>query len=162
MVDRGDVGGGSEETSILVPLSEFRRERLQLPVTFHRKELDLLLNMYGKMVAAGEWRDYAISHLRDLAVFSAFRRAAETCVPPALGASQAAREALGDEARRPFVPSLLGSSGGASRPWEAPSAESRPRRLPGPVGSKRGARAGLLGRARCHASCPKPRRSCPR
>lgn len=77
MMDRGDVGGGSEEGSILIPLSEFRRERLQLPVTFHRKELDQLLNLYGKMVAAGEWRDYAIDHLTDRAVFSVFRRTSE-------------------------------------------------------------------------------------
>ncbi len=77
MMDRGDMGGESEETSILIPLSEFRRERLQLPVTFHRKELDQLLNIYGKMVAAGEWRDYAIDHLSDRAVFSVFRRTSE-------------------------------------------------------------------------------------
>ncbi len=33
--------------------------------------------MYGRFVAAGEWRDYGISHLKDVAVFSVFRRAAE-------------------------------------------------------------------------------------
>lgn len=76
-MDRGDVGGGSEETGILIPLSDVRRERLQLPVTFHRRELDQLLNLYGKMVAAGEWRDYAIDHLSDRAVFSVFRRTSE-------------------------------------------------------------------------------------
>ena len=77
MMDRGDMGGGSEESAILIPLSEARRERLDLPVTFHRRELDQLLNIYGKMVAAGEWRDYAIDHLRDRAVFSVFRRSSE-------------------------------------------------------------------------------------
>ena len=46
-------------------------------VAFHRTELALLLSIYGRMVAAGEWRDYGISHLRDVAVFSIFRRAAE-------------------------------------------------------------------------------------
>lgn len=76
-MDRGDLGGGSEESAILIPLSEVRRERLQLPITFHRKELDQLLNLYGKMVAAGEWRDYAIDHLSDRAVFSVFRRTSE-------------------------------------------------------------------------------------
>lgn len=76
-MDRGDMGGGSEETAILIPLGEFRRERLQLPVTFHRTELDQLLDLYGKMVAAGEWRDYAIDHLTDRAVFSVFRRTSE-------------------------------------------------------------------------------------
>lgn len=46
-------------------------------VSFDRKELGLILRVYGQMVAAGEWRDYAISALRDLAVFSVFRRTAE-------------------------------------------------------------------------------------
>jgi hypothetical protein len=36
-----------------------------------------LLNLYGRMVAAGEWRDYAIDFLRDKAQFSVFRRTAE-------------------------------------------------------------------------------------
>lgn len=49
------------------------------PVTaFHRTELAPILALYGRMVAAGEWRDYGISHLRDAAVFSVFRRTAET------------------------------------------------------------------------------------
>ena len=46
-------------------------------VTFDRRELSELLNLYGRMVAAGEWRDYAIDFLRDKAVFSIFRRASE-------------------------------------------------------------------------------------
>lgn len=35
------------------------------------------MTLYGRMVAAGEWRDYGISSLRDVAVFSVFRRTAE-------------------------------------------------------------------------------------
>ncbi|MBW7922214.1 MAG: DUF2794 domain-containing protein [Rubellimicrobium sp.] len=46
-------------------------------VSFHRTELGPILNVYGRMVAAGEWRDYAIAALPDVAVFSIFRRAAE-------------------------------------------------------------------------------------
>ncbi|MBO6883200.1 MAG: DUF2794 domain-containing protein [Marivita sp.] len=46
-------------------------------VAFHRTELTLILSLYGRMVAAGEWRDYGISTLRDVAVFSVFRRTAE-------------------------------------------------------------------------------------
>ena len=46
-------------------------------ITFDRRELDMILNVYGRMVAEGEWRDYAIDHLKDKAVFSAFRRTAE-------------------------------------------------------------------------------------
>lgn len=48
------------------------------PVAFGRAELSVILSLYGRMVAAGEWRDYGISHLRDVAVFSVFRRTAET------------------------------------------------------------------------------------
>lgn len=44
---------------------------------FHRRELDLILRLYGQKVAAGEWRDYAIDHLKDRAVFSVFRRSSE-------------------------------------------------------------------------------------
>jgi hypothetical protein len=51
--------------------------RIPDAVSFDRRELSLILPLYGRMVAAGEWRDYAISHLRDAAVFSVFRRAAE-------------------------------------------------------------------------------------
>ena len=46
-------------------------------VAFHRTELSVILSLYGRMVAAGEWRDYGMSFLRDVAVFSVFRRTAE-------------------------------------------------------------------------------------
>ena len=46
-------------------------------VTFDRRELDRIFNLYGRKVAAGEWRDYAIDFLKDRAVFSVFRRASE-------------------------------------------------------------------------------------
>jgi hypothetical protein len=46
-------------------------------VTFNRFELNRILNLYGRMVADGEWRDYAIDFLKDRAVFSVFRRASE-------------------------------------------------------------------------------------
>ena len=46
-------------------------------VTFNRLELNRILNLYGRMVADGEWRDYAIDFLRDKAVFPIFRRASE-------------------------------------------------------------------------------------
>ncbi len=75
-----DRGGGTEDgdaSAILIPLHEARRERLDLPVAFERRELDLILRLYGRMVAANEWRDYAIDHLTDRAVFSVYRRASE-------------------------------------------------------------------------------------
>ena len=46
-------------------------------VHYQRQELNTILSLYGRMVAAGEWRDYGISSLKDVAVFSIFRRAAE-------------------------------------------------------------------------------------
>ena len=50
---------------------------VQSRVTFNRFELSRILNLYGRMVADGEWRDYAIDFLKDRAVFSVFRRASE-------------------------------------------------------------------------------------
>jgi len=74
MTDRSGAEEG-DASAILIPLAEARRERLDLPVAFDRRELDLILRLYGRMVAANEWRDYAIDHLSDRAVFSVFRRA---------------------------------------------------------------------------------------
>ncbi|MGN6143494.1 MAG: DUF2794 domain-containing protein [Mesorhizobium sp.] len=74
MTDRGGTEDG-DASAILIPLAEARRERLNQPVAFDRRELDMILRLYGRMVAANEWRDYAIDHLADRAVFSVFRRA---------------------------------------------------------------------------------------
>lgn len=49
-------------------------------VAFHRTELNVLMGLYGRMVAAGEWRDYGLSFLREMAVFSVFKRTAENPV----------------------------------------------------------------------------------
>lgn len=46
-------------------------------VSFSRRELALILNVYGKKVAGGEWRDYAIDMLRERALFSIYQRASE-------------------------------------------------------------------------------------
>jgi hypothetical protein len=46
-------------------------------VTFDRHELNHILTIYGRMVAAGEWRDYALDFLDEMAVFSIFRRSSE-------------------------------------------------------------------------------------
>lgn len=47
------------------------------PVAFHRTELSVILGLYGRAVAAGIWRDYAISMLREHAIFAIFRHSAE-------------------------------------------------------------------------------------
>jgi hypothetical protein len=67
---------------------------------FERRELERLLRLYGRMVAAGEWRDYAIDGLRDMAVFSVFRRSSEEPVyriekRPALAKRQGAWAVIG-------------------------------------------------------------------
>ena len=46
-------------------------------ITFDRRELSQILNVYGRKVATGEWRDYAIDTLKEKAVFSVFRRSSE-------------------------------------------------------------------------------------
>ena len=46
-------------------------------VAFQRNELNVIMSLYGRMVAAGEWRDYGISCLREFAVFSVFRHTSE-------------------------------------------------------------------------------------
>lgn len=61
--------------TVVTPITSGRRQ--PDPCAFHRTELGPILNIYGRMVAMGEWRDYAIDHLPDRAVFSIFRRASE-------------------------------------------------------------------------------------
>jgi hypothetical protein len=57
---------------------DFPEKGVAIPVTrFDRSELNRILTVYGRMVAAGEWRDYALDFLEDVAVFSIFRRASE-------------------------------------------------------------------------------------
>ena len=63
---------------IVFPGGGGRNFRPPVPrVTFDRGELLRILDLYGRKVAAGEWRDYAIAFLRDRAVFSVFHRATE-------------------------------------------------------------------------------------
>ena len=69
-------------------------------VFFERRELDRLLNLYGRMVAAGEWRDYGIDGLREAAVFSVFKRHSEAALyriekRPALARKQGAWAVIG-------------------------------------------------------------------
>ncbi|WP_152473523.1 DUF2794 domain-containing protein [Roseovarius sp. THAF9] len=59
------------------PTSPFPPHGSAQQVAFHRTELSVILSLYGRMVAAGEWRDYGISSLRDVAIFSVSRRTAE-------------------------------------------------------------------------------------
>jgi hypothetical protein len=82
MYEPGDVdpsqslGGGSPaRRAPAAPAQAASQAAAQ--VTFSRRELNRILDLYGRKVAAGEWRDYAIDFLKDRAVFSVFRRASE-------------------------------------------------------------------------------------
>lgn len=53
------------------------QNRSPLAIAFDRKELQLILSVYGRKVGQGEWRDYAMDFLRDRAVFSVYARMSE-------------------------------------------------------------------------------------
>ena len=53
------------------------QNRVPLFVSFDRRELNAILNLYGRKVADGEWRDYAMDFLRERAVFSIYARVSE-------------------------------------------------------------------------------------
>ena len=57
--------------------SSFTQSTIPSTIFFTRAELNAILDLYGRMVAAGEWRDYAIDFGREKAVFSVFRHASE-------------------------------------------------------------------------------------
>lgn len=65
------------DNHVLVDLASYKRQKDPLPVTFHRTELDKILQVYSRHVASGAWRDYAIDHLKDRAVFSIYKRTSE-------------------------------------------------------------------------------------
>jgi hypothetical protein len=73
MTDQPDL----HASNVVVDLREYRSSKDPLPVTFDRRELDAILWVYGRMVGEGAWRDYAIDHMRDRAVFSIFKRSGE-------------------------------------------------------------------------------------
>ena len=64
---RGDMGG------LVLPFTGGRAGQ----VGFTRPELTRILDLYGRMVTAGIWRDYAMDMGQEVAVFAAFRRSAE-------------------------------------------------------------------------------------
>lgn len=58
-------------------VSSFPQRGNASQVGFERREMERILSLYGRMVAAGHWKDYAMDMRRDVAIFAAFRRAAE-------------------------------------------------------------------------------------
>jgi len=104
--DQPDLPGSgrSQNEAVVVSLSEYRQNRDPLPVTFHRRELDAILRIYGRMVGEGEWKDYAIDHLKDRAVFSIFKRSGEMPLfrvekNPKLAAKQGAYSVVNTDGR---------------------------------------------------------------
>ena len=100
MMDRAESGDNDDSSAMLVRLSDVRQGRQPPIVGFARRELEQILHLYGMMVAANEWRDYAIDHLSDRAVFSVYRRASETPLfqivkTPALARRQGAWAIIG-------------------------------------------------------------------
>jgi hypothetical protein len=78
MTDHNEHSGMSDRRGrIVIDLGAYREERDPMPVAFHRLELNQILRVYGRMVGEGEWRDYAIDHLKDKAVFSVFKRSGD-------------------------------------------------------------------------------------
>ena len=73
----GDTDSNESRGAERNPLHSSQQPMPTPTVTFNRIELNRILNLYGRMVADGEWRDYAIDFLKDRAVFSIFRRASE-------------------------------------------------------------------------------------
>lgn len=61
----------------IVTSGQFPGQNGQDQVAFNRQELGIIMSTYGHFVAAGEWRDYGMSFLKDVAIFSIFRRTAE-------------------------------------------------------------------------------------
>jgi hypothetical protein len=76
-MSEGDIseplrGGSGQSSAHILPFPAAPNR-----VSFDRSELQAILNLYGRKVAAGEWRDYAIDFMLDKAVFSIFRRSSE-------------------------------------------------------------------------------------
>ncbi|MBF9232953.1 DUF2794 domain-containing protein [Microvirga alba] len=76
-MSEGDIaeplrGGVAQGSAHIVPFPAAPKR-----VSFDRGELQVILNLYGRMVAEGEWRDYAIDFTPDKAIFSIYRRTSE-------------------------------------------------------------------------------------
>ena len=89
----------SETEPIILPLARRAGGDASLPkalsrrgdIAFDRRELTQILNVYGRKVASGEWRDYAIDTLKEKAVFSVFRRALGNAALPHREGAEACR-----------------------------------------------------------------------
>jgi hypothetical protein len=72
----GDTSADDQQTKG-ASITPFPSAPIPRQVAFDRLELQAIMDIYGRMVAAGEWRDYAMDFLREKAVFSIYRRTSE-------------------------------------------------------------------------------------
>lgn len=108
-MSNADDRGHRPRMSEVVSLVAFRRGAAGRPgvtpdVFFSPDEFNLILNVYGRHVSVGEWRDYAIAHDTDRCVFAVFRRSAEGALyrivkEPKLARKQGAFSVLGSNGR---------------------------------------------------------------
>jgi hypothetical protein len=77
MSERDDNEPSRGEANVIAFAASDRYQAFSSPIGFSRQELDAILKVYGRKVADGEWRDYAIDQLKEKAVFSVFRRSSE-------------------------------------------------------------------------------------
>jgi Protein of unknown function (DUF2794) len=76
-VEEKEPYGGGASVLALAARNPTTTQTANPSISFDRRELNQILRVYGRKVADGEWRDYAIDQLREKAVFSVFRRASE-------------------------------------------------------------------------------------
>ena len=69
--------GGDAPSKSAPPVTQQQRKPIPQTISFDRRELGVILGLYGRKVAEGEWRDYAIDFTMQKAVFSIFRRTSE-------------------------------------------------------------------------------------
>lgn len=76
-LDFGDRNRQSFPMNVQNPTPFPKTPRIPDKIAFDRLEIGMIMNVYGRMVAAGEWRDYGMSFLKDVAVFAIFKRTSE-------------------------------------------------------------------------------------
>jgi Protein of unknown function (DUF2794) len=72
-----DSSVDEQQPRLAASVTPFPAQPILRQVAFDRLELQAIMDIYGRMVAAGEWRDYAMDFLKDKAVFSIYRRTSE-------------------------------------------------------------------------------------
>ncbi|WP_018689852.1 DUF2794 domain-containing protein [Ahrensia kielensis] len=77
IISKKIISKQSNSVDNVVSIIDARKKDPKTEVKFDRRELDQILQVYSFMVAGGDWRDYAIDHLQDRAVFSVFKRTSE-------------------------------------------------------------------------------------